>query len=300
MKILITGANGLLGQKLVELLLREGITFVATSKGVNRNPDCPNSHYRSLDITLEREIEEVFSNERPTHVIHTAALTNVDYCELHPDECDRVNVLATGLLIKWSNSVNAHFQFLSTDFVFDGKKGNYKEGDATKPLSVYGQSKLDGEILVQQEAKFGWSIIRTIIVYGLAHNLSRSNLIVWAKETLEKQGEMKIIDDQYRAPTFAEDLAMGCLLVLRANESGIFHISGPETLSIYQIVERIANHFHYSMDKVERISSTTLNQPAKRPPKTGFDLGKSYTQLGYRPRNLEESLNRMYGKWSSP
>lgn len=294
MKILITGANGLLGQKLVELLLREKIAFVATSKGENRNPDCPNSHYRSLDITLEKEIEEVFMDERPTHVIHTAALTNVDYCELHPVECDQVNVMATRFLIKWTNSVRAHFQFISTDFVFDGDTGNYKEEDATKPLSVYGQSKLDGERLVQREAKYGWSIVRTIIVYGKGNNLSRSNLIVWAKETLEQGGAMKIIDDQFRAPTFAKDLAMGCLLIFRANKSGIFHISGPETLSIYQIVERIASHFHYPMTNVERISSTTLNQPATRPPKTGFDLEKSYTQLGYRPRSLEESLDLMY------
>lgn len=294
MKILITGANGLLGQKIVDYCLKNSIEFIATSKGKNRNSICPSSKYREMDICDNSQIEKVFSFEKPTHVIHTAAITNVDYCELNPEDCQEVNVNATKQLALACNEIKAHFQFVSTDFVFDGEKGNYIESDEVNPVSIYGQSKADAEIAVQVNSKFGWSIVRTIIVYGVGENLSRSNIVCWAKGALEKGDEMNIIDDQFRSPTFADDLAAGCVGVLEHNEEGIFHISGPKTYSIFQIVELIAKHFNYSMKKVNRISSDTLNQPAKRPPKTGFDLTKAYSRINYSPRTLEETLDILF------
>ena len=293
MRILITGSNGLLGQKIVEYCQKNKISYFATSKGVNRNPNCPASNYFELDITKEKTVYSLFNELQPTHVIHTAALTNVDFCELNPANCELVNVKATGFLIKASNSVNAHFQFVSTDFVFDGEQGGYKEEDLVNPLSVYAQSKVNGEKLVMTLCLGEWSIVRTIIVYGTGYNLSRSNLIVWAKEALKKGDAMNIIDDQFRAPTYADDLAAGCMGILEYNEQGIFHISGPETMSIYHIVERIADYYGYSMKLVNRISSETLDQPAKRPPKTGFDLTKAYSKINYKPHTLEETLDMM-------
>lgn len=294
MKVLITGSNGLLGQKLVDYCLTKNIAFYATSKGVNRNSMCPDSNYHELDITSVDDVNSLFLILKPSHVIHTAAITNVDFCELNPDDCELVNVTATKYLINAANEVKAHFQLLSTDFVFDGEQGDYSEGDKVNPLSVYATSKVDGEDLVKENSKSGWSIVRTIIVYGNGENLSRSNVVAWAKGALEKGDEINIIDDQFRSPTYAEDLAAGCMGVFENNESGVFHISGPETMSIYTIVERIANHFSYSMDKVNKISSTTLDQPAKRPPKTGFDLSKAYSKIKYSPRTLEETLDILY------
>ncbi len=294
MKILITGSNGLLGQKLVSYCQKWAIQFFATSKGENRNPDCPDACYYELDITNRDQVLELVEKLRPTHIIHTAAMTHVDQCELDPEQCQLVNVTATDYLIEAANNVKAHFQFVSTDFIFDGTKGDYQEEDVAHPLSVYGQSKADAEKLVKEKCKYGWSIIRTIIVYGLGHQLSRSNVIVWAKGALEKGESMNIIDDQFRAPTYADDLAAGCMGVIEHHEEGVFHISGPETMSIYRIVERIAEHYGYAMDNVKVISSETLNQPAKRPPKTGFDLSKAKTRIGYRPHTLEETLDLMF------
>ena len=294
MKIFITGSNGLLGQKLVDYCLENNISFIATSKGENRNSKCPCEVYQELDITNNDEVLEIIKSELPTHIIHTAAITNVDFCELNPDDCELVNVTATGYLIEASNEVKAHFQFVSTDFVFDGEKGDYKEGDKVNPLSEYARSKVKGENLTEKNAEFGWSIIRTIIVYGIGDQLSRSNLIVWAKGALEKGDSINIIDDQFRAPTYADDLAAGCMGVVLHKEEGIFHISGPETMSIYDIVQRIANHFNYSMENVSRISSSTLNQPAHRPPKTGFNLTKAYGRIKYSPRTIEETLELLY------
>lgn len=294
MKLLITGSNGLLGQKLVEFCQAQQIDFLATSKGTNRNINCPEASYLPLDITKLDEVSEIFEKTNPTHVIHTAAITNVDYCELNEVECREVNVQATAYLFEACAVRNIHFQLVSTDFVFDGAKGNYSENDTPAPVSIYGQSKLDAETILTGSNYTNWSIARTIIVYGKGSNLSRSNLILWAKDALEKGTEINVIDDQFRAPTFVDDLAKACVEIALCDKKGIFHISGPETMSIYTIVERIASHFNYSMDNVTCISSAVLNQPAKRPPKTGFDLTKAKQELDYKPKTLEESLELLF------
>ena len=291
MKILITGSNGLLGQKLVQHLLKAKCTFLATSKGENRNQDCPQDCYASLDICDENEIDQLFHVFQPTHVIHTAAITNVDHCELNHEECNEVNFVASMKLFKAAQKIKAHFQLLSTDFVFDGQKGNYSEEDAVGPLSVYAASKVDAENGLIQDTYANWSIVRTIIVYGIGNNLSRSNIICWAKDALSKGQEMNIVDDQFRAPTWADDLAWACIQICKLNKTGKFNISGPETLSIYSIVERVAKHFQLSTEKLKKSSSSTLNQPAKRPPHTGFDLTKSRNELGYKPKTIEETLD---------
>jgi len=290
MKILITGSNGLLGQKIVRQAIKKGFEFLATSKGENRNSDCPIEKYQSLDICDANAIEKVFTDFQPTHIIHTAAITNVDACELNPEECELVNVTATRYLFQAAQKINAHFQLLSTDFIFDGEKGNYKETDIPNPLSVYAKSKVDGEaILLNSDCK-NYSIVRTIIVYGVGNNLSRNNIICWAKEALSKGQPMNIIDDQFRAPTWADDLAWACLRVCELNKTGIYHISGPETLSIFTIVERVAKYYGLSTESLSKTDSSTLNQPAKRPPRTGFDLTKSRNELGYNPKTIEETL----------
>lgn len=290
MKVLITGSNGLLGQKIVGQVLKKGTSFLATSKGENRNTDCPSENYQSLDICDANVIEKVFTDFQPTHIIHTAAITNVDTCELNPEECELVNVTATRYLFEAAQKVNAHFQLLSTDFVFDGEKGNYKETDEPNPLSVYAQSKVDGEVLLLNSDYKNHSIVRTIIVYGVGNNLSRSNIICWAKEALSKGQPMNIIDDQFRAPTWADDLAWACLRICELDKTGIYHISGPETFSIYTIVERVANFYGLSTESLTKTDSSTLNQPAKRPSRTGFDLTKSKNDLGYNPKTIEETL----------
>lgn len=293
MKILLTGSNGLLGQKLVDLCLAQEIPFLATSMGSNRNSKCPEIHYQVLDITDEANIVEVLSAYQPTHVIHTAAMTNVDQCELHPEACDLVNRQSVQMLANYCRLHQIHFQLLSTDFVFDGLAGPYIEEDQPNPLSVYARSKVEAEKIVQSAQDLSFSIVRTIIVYGEAENLSRSNLILWAKTALEKGEPLQVVDDQFRAPTWASDLAWACLRICQLNQTGIFHISGPETLSIYEIVLRIANFYNLPIEQIKKVSSTTLQQPAKRPPRTGFVLDKAMHVLGYMPHTLEETLSEL-------
>jgi dTDP-4-dehydrorhamnose reductase len=290
-RILITGSNGLLGQKLVERCKKHQINFLATSKGENRNSDCDPNDYQEMDITSADEIAYVFTNFKPTHVIHTAAITNVDYCELHPEECKKVNTDAVQLLFEASKKMNSHFQLLSTDFVFDGEKGNYNENDKVNPLSHYAQRKVDAENLLLNDGDYNnWSIVRTIIVYGTGNNLSRSNLISWTISALKKNEQLKVVDDQFRAPTWASDLAYACIEICSRNKKGIYHISGPETFSILEIAQKVADFFNLPKENIQKISSSELNQPAKRPPITGFDLTKATEELNYHPKTIIETL----------
>ncbi len=290
MRILITGSNGLLGQKIVKQCLEKNYIFLATSKGENRVTSLPNEHYVSMDICNSIEIQHAIDSFKPTHVIHTAAITNVDYCEQHEEECTDVNVKAVELLFSICQRKNIHFQLLSTDFVFDGSKGNYSEDDQVGPLSVYAKSKVDAENILLSSTYLNWSILRTIIVYGDGENLSRSNIVLWAKDALIKGDELTIVDDQFRAPTWADDLAWACLRVCELNKKGIYHICGPETMSIYDLVIRIGKYFDLNTDKIDPIKSDTLNQAAKRPPKTGFNISKAKNELGYKPKTIEETL----------
>ncbi len=291
MKILITGSNGLLGQKIVRQLSNNSkLNYLATSQGQNRNIACPSTNYSSLDITNAVEVSNTISKYSPDYIIHTAAITNVDYCELNTSECEKVNVTGTKNLFDAAKKNGTHFLFLSTDFVFDGKKGNYKETDKPNPLSVYAKSKLDGELILMNSNYSNWSIARTIIVFGEGENLSRSNIVLWAKEALSRGKALNIIDDQFRAPTWADDLAWGCIQICVQKRKGIYHLSGPESMSIFDLVMRIGSFFKLDTSSVNRTDSSSLNQPAKRPPITGFDLSKSKKDLGYEPKTLEESL----------
>lgn len=290
MRILITGSNGLLGQKVVDLCLSKGLPFLATSSGENRYSKCPETHYQTLDITDEANIKAVFDQYLPTHIIHTAAMTNVDACEEQPEACDLVNRQAVYMLAKASQVIGAHFQLLSTDFVFDGEAGPYKETDQPHPLSVYARSKYEAERLLQEVNGLNYSVVRTIIVYGQGEQLSRSNLILWAKEALQEGKPLNIVDDQFRAPTWADDLAWACVRICELDQTGIFHISGPETLSIYDIVLRVAAYYKLPTEHITRLKSNTLNQAAKRPPRTGFILDKASSILNYEPHTLEETF----------
>ena len=123
MKILVTGSNGLLGQKIIRQLSKNSIEYLATSQGENRNSSCVN--YHSLDITDPVAVKDVIESYQPTHVIHTAALTNVDDCEMNPEKCHAINVNGTQYLFTVCKALAIHFQLVSTDFVFEGEKGNY-------------------------------------------------------------------------------------------------------------------------------------------------------------------------------
>ncbi len=289
-KILVTGSNGLLGQKLTDLLrYHADYELIASSKGPNRYPSTEGYIYEELDVTDYSDLAQLISKHQPYAVIHTAAMTNVDQCETEKEACQKLNVESVAHLIKLSKEFPFYLVHLSTDFIFDGTSGPYKETDAPNPLSLYGHSKNDAEQLLFA-SDINYSILRTIIVYGVAAAMSRSNIVLWAKGALEKGSPIKVVNDQYRMPTLAEDLAKACILAIEKRAQGIYHISGKDYMSVIEMVRRIAKFFKLDDSIIEETDSTTLNQAAARPPKTGFILDKAINELGYNPHSFEEGL----------
>lgn len=291
MKILVTGSNGLLGQKLIAALRGDpGMELIASSRSSDRTPDANGYRYAEVDCTRKVEVDRVLNEVKPDVVIHTAAMTNVDACELDPVNCHLQNVTAVEHLVHASKRIEAHFIHLSTDFIFDGANGPYKEEDKPRPLSIYGQSKLDSERVVMNAGLMKWAIVRTIIVYGVAPGLSRSNVVLWAKGALEKGQPIKVVNDQWRMPTLAEDLADGCIRIAKRGASGIYHVSGKDMMSIIELVRRVGAFFKLDTGIIQEVTSESLAQPAKRPPRTGFVLDKARRDLGYAPRSFGEGL----------
>ena len=291
MKILLTGSNGLLGQKLVALLRQQaGVAIVATSRGANKLADLyPDLPFVALDVTDAAQVQQVLAREQPTHLIHTAAMTNVDECELNHEACWRQNVTAVENLMTACAAQNVHLTHLSTDFIFSGEAGPLAEDAEPAPVNFYGESKLAAERLVQASAG-PWAIARTVLVYGVAHEYGRTNIVLWVRDSLRAGKTIKVVDDQWRTPTLAEDLAQGCWLLARQAAHGIYNISSDELLTPYAMALRIADYFSLDKSLIEKSDGSTFSQPARRPARTGFLIEKARRELGYRPHTFAEGI----------
>ncbi len=288
-KIFITGANGLLGQKLVaQLVEKGGFQIFASGKGECRLPG-DGFEYVALDITNAQEVEKSLASIQPDIIIHGAAMTHVDQCELNREACYDANVNATAYLIQAAEAVKAHFIFVSTDFIFSGEEGPLDEHAEAAPVNYYGETKLKGEQMVVA-CKTKWSIARTVLVFGIAHDMSRSNIILWVKSSLEAGKEIQVVDDQFRTPTLAEDLAAGCILIAEKEATGVFNISGPDFLTPYEMANITADYFGLNKELIKRADSSTFTQPAKRPLKTGFIISKAQEQLGFEPKTFRTAI----------
>jgi dTDP-4-dehydrorhamnose reductase len=288
--VLVTGSNGLLGQKITEKILKEGgVNLIATAKGENRFPVKEGYLYTEMDILDPEGVKKVIEEYKPDAIIHTAAMTNVDTCEDQKELAYQLNVEAVETLVTLCEAHNIQLVHLSTDFIFDGENGPYDELAAPNPLSYYGETKLRAEEVIKN-SKTKWAVLRTIIVYGIVSDMSRSNIVLWAKGALEKGNPLNIVNDQWRMPTLVEDLADCCFLAIEHDAQGVYNASGKDMMSISELVARVADFWNLDKTLINEVSAATLNQTAKRPARTGFILDKSMTELNYHPHSFEEGL----------
>jgi dTDP-4-dehydrorhamnose reductase len=287
MRILITGANGLLGRKLVGLVDRQpGIYSMASARKAIAF-STGTSETVLLDVTDAAMLEQVVSQVRPDVIINAAAMTQVDQCEEQKEECWKQNVGSVTNLVNTCSRHNIHLVHVSTDFIFSGKEGPLDESAVPEPVNYYGESKLEGDRVIL-DSNLSAAIIRTVLVYGVTSDMSRSNIVLWVKKSLEDKKPIKVVNDQFRTPTLAEDLAMGCYLAAQKKATGIYHISGYEMMTPYDIALKTADFF--KLDKTLITPVTDFIQPAKRPLKTGFIIEKARRELGYEPHSFEEGL----------
>ena len=285
-KILITGSNGLLGRSLRSCLLQHNFVVISTGLGSDRCKEF-GGFYEEMDVTSLNSCSRIIDKYKPDIIINAAALTNVDACENNKEHCLNINTHSLLNYIPQIQKYNIHFIQLSTDFVFSGIEGSYVENDLCDPVNYYGFSKLESEkILLNTLSNF--TIIRTSLVYS--NDCANMNFLNWVKSSLEKKIKLKIVDDQYRTPTFLTDLVQAILKVLNMKKYGVYHISSGERLSIYQIVCNIAKYYGYNMRLINKTNSKTLNQAATRPKDSSLRIDKAVNELNFKPTSLLNSL----------
>lgn len=288
-KILITGSNGLLGQRLIKFLkAKNKYKIYGVSRGENRIVNKEGYTYNNIDITDNVKLTNLILKIQPNFIIHTAAMTNVDQCELNKKDCDIINVDSVKSIVEICKEQNIHLIHISTDFIFDGKKGYYKEDDKPNPINYYGLSKLRSEQIVL-DSNIKYTILRTILVFGLTDEL-KNNIVLWVKNNIENKQQINVVTDQLRMPTFVDDLAEACIYAVDNKVEGIYNVSTNKLMSIYEVSLEIADVFNLDRSFINPIPTSLLDQPAKRPPITGFDLKKSIHQLKLPSVSFSERL----------
>jgi dTDP-4-dehydrorhamnose reductase len=291
--ILITGAGGFVAKHLLDAMTDEdaGLRVIATG----RKPVVDNlsdAVYYKMDITSRDDIDKVFDLKKPGLIIHAAAISKPDECELNKEKALLVNTTSVRYLLEAAAKTKSHFIFLSTDFVFDGVKGMYTEEDVAAPVNYYGQTKLQAEELVKQYP-FGWSVIRTVLVYGSSEG-TRDNILTSSAKALAKGEKLQIVNDQVRTPTHVTDLCKAIKTATETRAQGIFHVSGKDVLTPYDMVIATAKYLGLDEKLVSAVSQSSFMQPARRPLKTGFDISKARRELDYEPMSFQEGLIKTF------
>lgn len=286
-RIFVTGANGMLGQRTVEFYSGVNkIELLACS--IEDELFSNSSEYVSCDITDREKIKKIVYNFCPDFIINTAAFTNVDLSEKHKEDAWKANVKAVEYLAEAARVIDAHIIHISSDYVFDGKDGPYDENATPNPIGYYGRTKLASENVLRIGGIL-YTIIRTNVLYGFTLN-SRPDFVRWIVSELKDGNSVNIVDDQINNPTFIEDLVQGLNKIIEFKKQGIFNIGGKEFLSRHKFAKIITNYFNLDTTLINQIKTSELNQPAKRPLKSGLITLKAETELGYKPHTVKESL----------
>lgn len=280
-RLFITGGSGLLGSKFINL---PGDHEIISTYNTN-----PRDNAVKLDITDEADVVSKIESLSPDLVVHSAALTNVDYCEDHQDEADKINGQGTLNLVKACKKTGAKMIYVSTDFVFDGKKGMYQETDDTNPLSYYGLSKLKGEGHVQNSG-IDYAIARVSVLYGWHTNF---NFTTWVLDELKDGNQINIVTDEYNSPTFADNAARAILNIYSEGKEGIYHIAGDERISRFDFAKNIAKVFDLDETLINPILSEELIRKAERPMDSSLSVEKARNDLDVKLLDATEGLKEM-------
>jgi dTDP-4-dehydrorhamnose reductase len=288
-RILVIGCNGLLGQKVSELLVR-GSTYALTLASVEAAPvrQLLSADYAQLDITSTKDVKRVVSTCEPEVIINCAAMTNVDECETARELAWKINVEGVEHIIEAARKNDSKVIHLSSDYIFDGKAGPYDEEARPEPLSYYGKSKLASENALRSSG-LDYVIARSMVLYGYAIGV-KPNFALWLIQNLEKKSPVRVVDDQLGNPTLADDLAYGIISALELGRKGIYNIAGRDIVSRYEFGLRLAKVFEFDPGLITPIKTAHLKQPAPRPLKSGLITLKAEVELGFRPSTVEEGL----------
>ncbi len=287
MKLLITGASGLYGSKLAQLALSKN--FEVYSSDIQSLSVY--GKFVKLDISGKEQVEEVFKLIKPDVVVHAASLTDVDKCELNKELAWKVNVEGTKNIVEGAKSSGSFLIYISTDYVFSGKTGRYKEIDQPDPINYYGLTKLKAEEIVQTQPEY--FIARPSVIYGSTPAAGKVNFVLWLIETLRKGERVKIVTDQWNTPTLNTNLAEMTLEVIQRRLTGIYHLCGATRVSRLEFAIAIADILDLDRGLIDSVLSSQFSWPAKRPMDSSLDTSKAQRTLKSKPLELEEALRRL-------
>jgi dTDP-4-dehydrorhamnose reductase len=292
MKVLITGANGFLGQHLYLYLAAKNIEVVAISRGGCRIPAKEAFQYYPIDLTDKIAVHQMLHVTKPDVVVHAAAMSKPDECNNNRQACLKQNVEATENLLETVFEKGIYFIYISTDFVF-GENGPHSEEDETGPLNFYGESKLFAEKLLEAFS-INYAIVRPVFIYGEIWNGLRPTFLHWVKNNLQENKKIKVVSDQQRTPTFVLDICKGIETLIGQRKQGIYHLAGKDILSPYQMAVATAKALSLDDNLIEEVTSETFAEPVKRAKRSGLKIEKAIRELGYSPLSFEEGIKSTF------
>ncbi|MBN2067464.1 MAG: dTDP-4-dehydrorhamnose reductase [Candidatus Diapherotrites archaeon] len=289
LKCLIIG-YGLLGKELAVKMQEKGIEFSVASNDINE------ALGNRVDITSKEEAGSLLLQHKPDVVFLTAAVTNVDFCEENSQRAFDVNVSGAKNVAGACEEHGCFLVFYSTDFVFDGKKGNYSETDLPNPLNVYGKTKLEAEQAIA-EAVQRCLIIRTSTLYGQFEPVEntaekKKSFVQWVFDSLKAGNEIMVVTDQVTNPTLVDELAEASIALVGKKAKGLIHVAGRTALSRFQFAEKVAERFSLNKALIKPIETAQLGQAAKRPKDSSLSL-KKLNSLGVKTKDIESALKEL-------
>ncbi len=286
--VFITGANGLLGQKLTKDF-HPHHKVIACDLHSESCLSFPHLSYESLDITNRRQLGFQLSFYHPEVIINAAAYTDVDGCEIHKDKAWATNVGGVKNLVDFCKKQKIKLIHFSTDYIFDGENGPYAEDDPPDPVNFYGETKLESEKMIK-ESGIDFLIIRTNVLYGFGKNV-KPNSLLWLLDKLSQNEKIKIVTDQFNNPTLADNLSSCTLGMVKKNVSGTYHIAGPEYLSHWDFAIKVADKFDFDKNNILPTKTELLQQKAKRPYRGGLKIDKAQKILETQLLNVDAGLD---------
>jgi len=283
-KVLIVGANGFLGRKLLLRFHKDYETFgtdVVVSGIDKKYQPVP------IDITNYQNVQDVYSAIQPDLTILTAAMTDVDVCEEKPELAYKINAIGPQNIAQVIKMMGGRLIFISTDFIFDGNDGNYSESDIPNPINVYGKSKLDGENLIRNE-NIPSIICRTSVLFGWPQSDQRDNFFSWAYKQIQANKTIHIVKNQIVTPTLVDDLVEFLFQISKFSNSEVYHTTGPESISRYDFIRKMIDIFGKNHLLLKEAPS--INQKAKRPENSSLNTRKIQTLNLYSFRNVNDSF----------
>jgi len=297
-KVLLPGCNGLLGRKIA--IKTSGKFYVL---GIDLDQDCTTENksfeYQKLDLIKAENVKNIVNDFKPDYIINASGYNNVDKCESEKEKCWNANVNIVKNLARYGRKINSKFIQFSTDFIFDGKKGNYKETDRPNPLSYYGRSKLASENnVIASQIEF--SIIRTSTLFDYDRHLKKDNFATFVIKNLKARKKIRVVTDQTTNPTLVSSLADFVWMLVKLEKNDVYNFAGKDSVTRFEFAKKLAQHFDLNENLLMPIKTKELGQAATRPKNSSLNTEKIVTEIGFKPLTLDESITHLKNKMEIP